>query len=1560
MQETMRSVRWLFTLVVLGNLGSVGVGFGQATTENYVKSYKANSRLTGSLSGIDDKAKVSEGVIYVDGLGRPLQSVLRQNTPTGFDQVTFQQYDEYGRVTTAYLPYATTSNTGNSKTNLISDQSAFYQSLFGSTDGVNAFTVSRMENSELNRVVKTGAPGAVWQPTPDAYSLNDNSIKKRYKYNLASQILLLSYDTATGLIGATTSYYVANSLSASVTIDENNNETIEYTDKEGRTVCKKVQYDTQSGVKKYAETYFLYNGIGDLVCVLPPEGTRRFSTEYNFSGASNATREAFLRTWAFRYRYDRRRRMIIKVIPGAQAVFMIYDNRDRLVLTQDGNRRSLNQWIFTKYDMFNRPIATGIKDTTVALNRTQMQAVVNNFYSTKPSARYYEEYIGSVSGNIHGYSNKSYPVRTTGATADPQNYLTLTYYDNYDFKSIWGGTGYDYVNDNLSDNVDTGSFQQPVSAFTGVKGQVTGKLTRALVTNANVYIRAIIHYDNHLRPIQTITDNFRSGAISGTNRVTMLYDFAGRLIKTRTVHAIGTSSQRAVAMRRLYDHGGRMIAVYHQTDANPEVLTTANAYNELGQLVSTNLHRTDMSAATVTADPLVGQQGVSYSSGVIEADTYSNQTALIAKEGVILKPGFNVPTGSNFTARTGYSQADANSLNNSISAAFKQKIDYVYNIRGWLTNINDPMVPDDDYFSMQLRYDNPTANGGTAQYNGNISEIVWKNKGGERQSYGYEYDKLNRILSARYFDLETTSNNGRYDETIGGAGRPSYDLNGNILNLLRKGQISEGSFGDVDDLSYNYGNNGNQLIYVSDAIATQPGENGFKEITEGTADYTYDANGNMISDANKGIASIVYNYLNLPARVTKTNGEYIKYTYDATGMKLSQDVFNSANFLQKTSDYAGDFFYENDTLQFVNHDNGRIIMTGSTPEYQYYLKDHLGNVRTTFTTVDQSTIALATLETPAQTAEKSQFLRYDNARRVSSMLFDHTGDGVGPATVVSNNFSSTYAPLSSQGAMTLTLVSGRLKVGNAMNSESALFNLTTVVGRQYKVTVDIDVNSSGNVYLIAHDHTVATHIATLNVNANGTYSYQFTAQSTSTPIMFMSLPAGPRDFYIDNLVIEDISPGGNYAVRLNGSANEKYGLARSLSVMPGDTIKMEVFAKYVDPNSTNWTAALNTLMSQVASGSMPATRIDGAGYSSSTSSFAYPGLLSTTGSSGGPKAYLNWLIFDRNFGFITGGYRRLSSAPMESGQNVLHERLWENVVVTEPGYVYVYLSNEETNPVEVYFDDFKVEHVKSPVIESQSYYPFGLTFDHYQRENSLSNQIKFQGQEHQDELDLGWDSFKWRNHMPDIGRFFGIDKLAEKYYYNSPYAFSENKVVAHRELEGLESWSIHKEEISNEESTPTWKGGDHTGYDVTFTLTQHTTEMKYDENGVAVARQETTSVSTHTIHLNRAGAPTFLPKDTPKLDKQNPAFIKNLPVKGATAKVTTTTTPVSTKGELEGKSTTTTSLQNTGVVTLNRDDSRKIRDAARKSQPGIVERYFRFITSKQKEEKKMTSDAPQR
>jgi hypothetical protein len=50
-------------------------------------------------------------------------------------------------------------------------------------------------------------------------------------------------------------------------------------------------------------------------------------------------------------------------------------------------------------------------------------------------------------------------------------------------------------------------------------------------------------------------------------------------------------------------------------------------------------------------------------------------------------------------------------------------------------------------------------------------------------------------------------------------------------------------------------------------------------------------------------------------------------------------------------------------------------------------------------------------------------------------------------------------------------------------------------------------------------------------------------------------------------------------------------------------------------------------------------------------------------------------------------------------------------------------------------------------------------------------------------------------HDPALGRFMVVDPLAEDYYYNSPYAFSENKVTSHYELEGLEALSVHVYEL---------------------------------------------------------------------------------------------------------------------------------------------------------------------
>jgi RHS repeat-associated protein len=111
--------------------------------------------------------------------------------------------------------------------------------------------------------------------------------------------------------------------------------------------------------------------------------------------------------------------------------------------------------------------------------------------------------------------------------------------------------------------------------------------------------------------------------------------------------------------------------------------------------------------------------------------------------------------------------------------------------------------------------------------------------------------------------------------------------------------------------------------------------------------------------------------------------------------------------------------------------------------------------------------------------------------------------------------------------------------------------------------------------------------------------------------------------------------------------------------------------------------------------------------------------------------------------------------------------------------------SEEKSPLKIFCG---LEEKNDSSIFCVDYSPFGLTFNSSERSGFTTNKFLFQGQEHQEET--GWDSFKWRNHQPDIGRFFNIDPLAEDYYYNSPYAFSENDVISAIELEGLEKIRI--------------------------------------------------------------------------------------------------------------------------------------------------------------------------
>ena len=273
------------------------------------------------------------------------------------------------------------------------------------------------------------------------------------------------------------------------------------------------------------------------------------------------------------------------------------------------------------------------------------------------------------------------------------------------------------------------------------------------------------------------------------------------------------------------------------------------------------------------------------------------------------------------------------------TAAPLQTVDYSYNIRGWLTGINDVSNLQNDLFGFQLHYDDPT--GGTALYNGNISQTHWRtnNTDSSLKNYTYAYDPLNRITQA-------IGLSGSYD-----LNNVTYDKNGNILSLNRQGHLNEEAtaFGVMDELTYSY-DIGNKLLTVED---TADDTFGFKDdavnTPDNSPDYTYDANGNMLSDTNKNITGISYNHLNLPTEITfnADPNQKINYFYSADGIKQQKVVTDSG--VTTTTAYTGGTVYENGSLKFINQAEGYIEPDGvGGYDYVYQYKDHLGNIRLSY------------------------------------------------------------------------------------------------------------------------------------------------------------------------------------------------------------------------------------------------------------------------------------------------------------------------------------------------------------------------------------------------------------------------------------------------------------------------------------------------------------------------------------------------------------------------------------------------------------------------------------
>jgi len=253
-----------------------------------------------------------------------------------------------------------------------------------------------------------------------------------------------------------------------------------------------------------------------------------------------------------------------------------------------------------------------------------------------------------------------------------------------------------------------------------------------------------------------------------------------------------------------------------------------------------------------------------------------------------------------------------------------------------------------------------------------------------------------------------------------------------------------------------------------------------------------------------------------------------------------------------------------------------------------------------------------------------------------------------------------------------------------------------------------------------------------------------------------------------------------------------------MKVMPGDTIIAEVSVKYLDPDTANWTSFLHNLIMSIAGGTAPAgTFVDGGSPGSTGGNNPnWAAYFDKEGPSGNaPKAYLNILIFDQDFDAFDGSYVAVTEAARENGSDGPHEKLQKQIVIREPGYVYIFLSNDNValggDPVEVYFDDFKVTHIQSKVVQKDDYYPFGLSFNSYRRENATENRYLYkQGSgekkfntERVFDLGLNIDLTRYRAYDPAIGRWWQVDPKsdAETLIQWSPYNYSFNNPVRYND-----------------------------------------------------------------------------------------------------------------------------------------------------------------------------------
>ncbi len=953
----------------------------------------------------------------IDGGEIPLDDVITENSTVIAqenikDIVSHIQYDNLGRMSKEYLPVTNGSGNANIRTeNMATATQDYYgrkyaKDFAGVTllSEINAYSEKTFDNSPLNRVTEQAAPGTDWKLG------NGHEIKFDYDVNVAKEVKV--YEVTTSFANNTysptlqggTTYYAEGALSKAVTKDENwkvgqtyanDHTTEEFKNKSGQVLLKRTYNQNQKH-----DTYYVYDDLGNLTYVLPPK--------MDATTSSLAIINSKLNDLGYQYVYDYRNRLVEKKIPGKGWEYIVYDKLDRPVLTQDANLKIQNKWLFTKYDQLGRSVYTGMYNGGTR-DRVALQNIANT-YTNNTHARLYElrTTANLYNGTSVYYSNKGFP------SSSGLDIFTINYYDSYvDIPS--GFTAPTSVYGQAITTNTKGLATVTKTRVLGTTSWITtvsyyDKKARPIyVYSKNSYLQTTDIVESKLddftgKVLETKTTHKKTGKADIITVDRFEYDHMDRLI-SQNQEINNQISERIV--KNNYDDMGQLESkiLGNGTKAGYKDVTSGLSVvdNKITKTGSTGWSHglatqgtiagggyVEFIAQTVHHPTMVGLSKTNTNAHYNTIDyavyMYWSNRILIFEKGSNKGEFGTFKKGDIFrverigdqilykkNGETFYVSATKSSgaLLGDISMYYPgsqikdfkivdnskglQKVDYNYNVRGWLTNINDDVVNDNDLFNFSIQYNDPSVELNKRLYNGNIAQTSWQtqNVDNTRKTYNYTYDALNRIKGAlgvhnNYHDLDDVN----------------YDKNGNILDLVRNGHTnaSATNFGVMDELEYTY-DSGNKLLSVFDQ---EENPFGFKNGTNSGDDYTYDANGNMKRDRNKNINNIEYNHLNLPKFIEINSApDEIEYIYDASGIKLRK-IVNKDGAPSVTIDYAGNHIYENGDLQSFNHAEGYVnpeLVSGSLKfDYVYQYKDHLGNIRLSYTDNNNDGVITASTE----------------------------------------------------------------------------------------------------------------------------------------------------------------------------------------------------------------------------------------------------------------------------------------------------------------------------------------------------------------------------------------------------------------------------------------------------------------------------------------------------------------------------------------------------------------------------------------------------------------------